>query len=49
VISLAAYPSQPVTSLTFGYGAGFAQVVSALLLVECVERTVSAGVIGGLE
>jgi hypothetical protein len=49
VISLAVYPSQPVTSLMFGYGAGFAQVVSTLLLVECVERAVSARVIGGLE
>jgi hypothetical protein len=49
VLSLAVYPSQPVTSLMFGYGAGFAQVVSTLLLVECVERAVNTGVIDGFE
>jgi sorbitol-specific phosphotransferase system component IIBC len=49
VVSLAVYPSQPIISLMFGYGAGFAQVVSTLLLVECVEKAVNAGVIGGLE
>jgi hypothetical protein len=49
ILSLAVYVSQPSVSLVFGYAAGFAQVVSTLLLVECVEKAVNAGVIGGLE
>lgn len=47
IISLVVYISQPSVSLIFVYGAGFAQVVSTLLLVECVEKAVNAGVIGG--
>jgi hypothetical protein len=49
ILSLAVYVSQPSVSSGFGYAAGFAQVFSTLLLVECVEKAVSAGVIGGLE
>ena len=49
VVSFAVYPSQPITSLIFGFGASFTQVVGTLLLVECVEKAVNAGVIGGLE
>jgi hypothetical protein len=49
VFSLAVYISQQTVSLIFAYGSGFAQVVSTLLLVECVERAVNAGVISGLE
>jgi hypothetical protein len=49
IVSLAVYVSQPSVSLVFAYGAGFAQVVSTLLLVECVEKVVNAGVISGLE
>jgi hypothetical protein len=49
IVSLAVYVSQPSLSSIFAYGAGFAQVVSTLLLVECIEKVVNAGVIGGLE
>ena len=49
ISSLAVYVSQPSASLVFGYAAGFGQVVGTLLLVECVEKTVNAGVIGELE
>jgi hypothetical protein len=49
ITSLGVYVSQPTVSVVFGYGASFAQVVSTLLLVECVEKTVKAGVIGELE
>ena len=49
IISIGVYPNQPTMSLLLGYGASFSQIIVTVLLVECVEKAVKAGSIGGAE
>lgn len=49
IASVGIYPSRQSVSAILAYGASFAQVVVTLLLVECVEKAVQDGSIGGVE